>query len=162
MSKKLILDACCGGRCFWFNKAHPNALYVDNRVREHGHDDHRPNHTVQPDKVMDFRNMDFPDNTFKMVVFDPPHIFGKPDAFRMLKKYGHLDKETWKDDIKKGFDECWRVLDNYGTLLLKWNETSVKVKDILAVIGREPLVGQTINRGLTTHWFVFMKGVDYE
>jgi len=28
---KFILDACCGGRMFWFDKHHPNALYIDNR-----------------------------------------------------------------------------------------------------------------------------------
>ena len=26
-----ILDACCGGRMFHFNKDHPNILYVDRR-----------------------------------------------------------------------------------------------------------------------------------
>lgn len=34
MKEKLILDACCGGRMFWFNKKHPNALYVDQRKFE--------------------------------------------------------------------------------------------------------------------------------
>lgn len=27
--EKFILDACCGSRMFWFNKAHPNAVYMD-------------------------------------------------------------------------------------------------------------------------------------
>ena len=26
-----ILDACCGGRMFYFEKNHPNVLYIDRR-----------------------------------------------------------------------------------------------------------------------------------
>ena len=32
MEEKFILDACCGGRQFWFDKEHKNVLYVDKRV----------------------------------------------------------------------------------------------------------------------------------
>ena len=28
---KLILDACCGSRMFWFDKYNPLALFVDKR-----------------------------------------------------------------------------------------------------------------------------------
>ena len=28
---KLILDACCGSRMFWFDKANPNVEFVDCR-----------------------------------------------------------------------------------------------------------------------------------
>lgn len=31
MSKKIILDACCGSRMFWFDKKNPNVLFIDNR-----------------------------------------------------------------------------------------------------------------------------------
>ena len=30
----LILDACCGGRQFWFDKENPNVLFADQRVME--------------------------------------------------------------------------------------------------------------------------------
>ena len=30
-NEKLILDACCGSRMFWFNKHNPLALFVDKR-----------------------------------------------------------------------------------------------------------------------------------
>ena len=30
--QKIILDVCCGGRMFWFDKKNPNALYLDNRI----------------------------------------------------------------------------------------------------------------------------------
>jgi|GEM_PF-4955529 len=33
---KFILDACCGSRMFWFNKKHPNTLYMDIREYDKG------------------------------------------------------------------------------------------------------------------------------
>ena len=30
-TEKLILDACCGSRMFWFDKQNPNVLFVDKR-----------------------------------------------------------------------------------------------------------------------------------
>lgn len=32
---KIILDACCGSRMFWFNREHPDVLYVDSRELNH-------------------------------------------------------------------------------------------------------------------------------
>ena len=31
---KFILDVCCGGKAFWFNKNHPNTIYQDIRTEE--------------------------------------------------------------------------------------------------------------------------------
>ncbi|MCT3601566.1 SAM-dependent methyltransferase, partial [Lactobacillus acidophilus] len=31
MSEIKILDACCGGKMFWFNKHEPHTTYLDNR-----------------------------------------------------------------------------------------------------------------------------------
>ncbi len=156
-NEKLILDACCGARLFWFNKKHPNTIYIDNRRRDKGYNDYRPNREINPDKIMDFRKLKFFNKTFKLVVMDPPHIFSKGENFRMVKDYGWLDRETWREDIKKGFDECWRVLDDYGVLIFKWNEASVKRKEVLEVIGREPLFGHPNGSKIPTHWLCFMK-----
>lgn len=154
---KYILDACCGIRAFWFDKHNPHTLYIDNRIREKGFDDFRPNFSIVPDVVADFRSLPFPDKSFKMVVFDPPHIISEPDAFRMVKYYGSLDKDTWREDIKRGFLECWRVLDDYGTLIFKWNETSIKHKEVLALFPIRPLFGHPNGSKIPTHWFCFMK-----
>lgn len=72
----------------------------------------------------------------------------------MLKKYGTLDKQTWPQDIRQGFNECMRVLKPNGTLIFKWNEEQIKIKDILNVIEYKPLFG---NKRAKTHWLVFMK-----
>ena len=153
---KLILDACCGGKMFWFDKNHPNTLYVDKRVREAGHCKHRKNHSILPDEIVDFTMMPFSDNSFKMVVFDPPHIFGK-ETGNMTKQYGWLEKSNWREQIKKGFDECWRVLDDYGTLIFKWNENAVTKKEIIDLIGKTPLFGHQVGGKMQTHWMSFMK-----
>ncbi len=108
---------------------------------------------VNPDIVADFRSMPFEDESFYMVVFDPPHLKKIGENSWMAKKYGRLD-EDWPTDIKQGFDECMRVLKPNGTLIFKWNKDQIKLGEILKVIDYKPLFG---NRRSKTHWLVFMK-----
>ena len=68
----------------------------------------------------------------------------------MAKKYGHLGN-NWKEDIKQGFNECFRVLENYGVLIFKWNEAQIKLNEILKLTDVKPLFG---NRRAKTHWLV--------
>lgn len=157
MKNKFILDACCGSRMFWFDKKQPNTMFIDNREYDKGFIDNRPNRELHPDAIMDFKKLEFSDKIFKLVVFDPPHLIGKKDGCRMTRTYGCLNAETWQDDIKKGFDECWRVLEDYGVLIFKWNDASKKRKEILNIIGREPLFGHPNGSKIPTHWFCFMK-----
>lgn len=147
-----VLDACCGSRMFHFNKQNENVLYMDKREHYEKLDSgHVIN--VNPDVVADFRNMPFKDESFYMVIFDPPHLIKAGENSWLAKKYGVLE-ETWPDDIKQGFDECMRVLKPNGTLIFKWNEDQVKLKDILSIIDHTPIVG---NKRAKTHWLVFMK-----
>ena len=97
MNEKLILDACCGGRHFWFDKQNPNALFMDIRQVEPGAISVQPNWSVQPDVIGDYRNMDFEDESFRLVVWDIPHKL-KPDKGLITMKYGALG-ETWREDI---------------------------------------------------------------
>ena len=157
LGNEMILDACCGGKMFWYNKNHPKVLYVDNRYCEEGHNHYRPRHTVKPDKIMDFRNLDLPNNKFKMVVFDPPHFKSNTDTLNMAKLYGILSPKTWKEDLQKGFSECMRVLEPNGFLIFKWNETSIKIKEIIELFPTEPLFGNKQGTKLNTHWIVFIK-----
>lgn len=103
--------------------------------------------------------MNFPDKKFKLVVFEPPHLksLGKNSFFRM--KFGCLDKNTWQDDLQKGFGECWRVLEDYGTLIFKWSNSEIPFKEVLKLIPYEPLFYNTTNYKATsvTKWFCFMK-----
>lgn len=162
-TNKLILDACCGGRMMWFNKSHPRAVYMDNRrLMKAGFLEH-PGFKVDPDIKGDFRKMKFKNNSFKLVVFDPPHLSSLSKTSWMAKKYGILSEKTWKKDLRKGFDECWRVLDWNGILVFKWSiaESSKKrsksVKEVVEVIGREPLFGHPTGKVGKTMWMCFMK-----
>lgn len=152
---KLILDACCGSRMFWFDKTNKDVLFADIRTESHILCDGRPLH-IKPDIEMDFREMPFADNTFKMVVFDPPHMIKLGASSWMAKKYGVL-LNTWEEDIKKGFDECMRVLMPFGTLIFKWNESQIKVSDVLKLTDYKPLLGHTTGRQAKTIWICFMK-----
>lgn len=69
--RRKILDACCGSRMFWFNKKHPDALYIDNRTMAPTKQTNGATITVAPDEVMDFRKLGLPDESFSLVVFDP-------------------------------------------------------------------------------------------
>jgi len=157
MNKKYILDACCGGRMFWFNKKHPNTLYIDKRREEKGICKERPNFEVKPDKIMDFRALKFPDKSFKLVVWDPPHLIRAGENSIMGRKFGILNKETWAQDLKKGFEECFRVLENHGILIFKWNECSIKTKEVLSLFHTEPLFGHPTGSKSKTKWLCFMK-----
>lgn len=156
-NEKFILDACCGSRMFWFDKAHPNAVYMDNRELDETLCDGR-RIVVKPDVIGDFRHMPFADGTFRLVVFDPPHLKGKPlTAARrteQMKKHGCLNRNTWKDDIRAGFQECFRVLIPCGILVFKWNEYQIPIRQVIPLAPERPLFGQ---RGGKTHWLVFVK-----
>lgn len=108
---------------------------------------------IKPDIIADFRNIPFNDNTFSMVVFDPPHLLKVGENSWLTKKYGKLS-DTWPQDLKQGFDECMRVLKPYGTLIFKWNEQQIKLSEVLKCFSSKPIFG---NKRADTHWIVFMK-----
>ena len=97
-----VLDACCAGRMMWFNKDHPAALYMDKRAEVvkweadetiPGKDakKHRARELViAPDVVADFTAMPFPEESFSLVVFDPPHFNSLGENSRLAKTYGRL------------------------------------------------------------------------
>ena len=116
------------------SKDKKNTIFCDIREYDKGFIDNRPNRELHPDMIMDFRKLEFPDKSFKLVVMDPPHLIGKPDGCRMTRTYGCLNADTWRSDIKKGFDECWRVLEDYGILVFKWNDSSKKRKELLEIL----------------------------
>ena len=71
----------------------------------------------------------------------------------MKLKYGRLGTD-WKEDIKKGLAECWRVLKTNGTMIFKWNEEQITLPQIKTLLPCEPIIGQ--RRGKTI-WLVFFK-----
>ena len=149
---KPILDACCGGKMFYFDKSDKRVLFQDIR---------KIKTTLCDGRIFEFTDMPYEDGTFSMVVFDPPHlVYSRGKKSKMVDMYGSLSERAkptgyqqikygalysdWRDMLSKGFKECFRVLKSGGFLILKWNETDVKVSEIL-------------NKRSNTHWICFMK-----
>ncbi len=163
-SEKKILDMTCGGRSIWFNKNHPNALYCDVRQEYHmsfwKSTDGKSERflTVNPDVVCDFTNLPFEDETFYLVVFDPPHLLRAGETSWLVKKYGKLD-ENWAKMLRDGFREGMRVLKENGVLIFKWNERDIAAEKVWKAIGQKPLFGHHSGKQSLTFWGCFMKAI---
>lgn len=158
----IALDPCCSSRMMWFNKQDPRALFCDQRRetivitdRTHCQDGTRTLH-IEPDTLIDFRAMPFANDSFYLVAFDPPHLVKAGPKSWLAAKYGKLGPD-WRSDLTKGFAECFRVLKPHGTLVFKWNETQIRLSEVLTLTPEKPLFGQVSGRTGMTHWIVFTK-----
>lgn len=152
--EKKILDPCCGSRMFYFDKEDPRVVFGDIRIFEGLCCDGRKI-KINPDVSTDFTQLDFPDNSFHLVIFDPPHLIRVGDNAWLKQKYGSLPKKSWKETLKKGFKECWRVLEPGGTLIFKWNESQIKLTKIKDLFPDKPVIGTRTNTN--TMFIVFYK-----
>jgi SAM-dependent methyltransferase len=157
-----VLDACCGTRAFWFDKQDDRAVFHDKRNEEcpikpdSGHP--ARNLIVRPDVVGDFTDLQFPSDTFALVVFDPPHFKSLRWSSVLAKTYGTLFGTDWRDMLRRGFSECFRVLRPEGVLVFKWCEWEIPVREVLALTPEKPLFGHISGRRAQTHWIAFLKG----
>ena len=155
-----VLDMCCGPRMMWFDKNDDRAVFVDKRIERHALP--RPKRgTVEytetaPDIVCDFQQLPFPDNTFQLVVFDPPHFERTGKIGFLAQKYGWLGSD-WREVLTNGFAEGFRVLRPGGTLIFKWTDTENPVREILKLTPHKPLFGHKSGKQSRTHWITFMK-----
>ena len=146
---------------FWFDRQNPNAIFVDKRNETHTLPDISSTGgsrtlNISPDIQADFTALPFPDNRFALVVFDPPHLVRNGKRGWLAKKYGKLEGD-WKEELRKGFAECFRVLKPEGTLIFKWNEHEVPVSQILALTPERPLFGNRCGKTSKSHWIVYQK-----
>ena len=154
---KTILDPASSMRSFYFDKNDPRVVFGDIRENETHLLTNGQTIVIKPDQVMDFRAIPYHDESFHMVVFDPPHLLNLSEKSWLRKKYGVLDLATWQDDLTQGFAECFRTLKPNGTLVFKWNETSIPLKEILALTTQKPVFGHPSGKRMHTHWVVFIK-----
>jgi len=159
----LILDPCCGSRMMWFDRQNGDVIFGDQRRetltvtdRSHGNCNGTRTLSIEPDALLDFRRLPYPDESFYLVAFDPPHLVRAGPRSWLAAKYGKLGK-NWKEDLHQGFTECFRVLKPNGILVFKWNETQIKVREVLECAPYPPLFGNTAGKKNGTHWIVFMK-----
>lgn len=148
-----------------YDKQNPLVLYIDERPE------------VNPDVVADFKNLEFiASKSKKLVIFDPPHLIDKWQPNKennpFVSYYGLLKAETWQSDLKQGLLECWRVLDDYGTLLFKWSNHDKTMDEVFKVLPFKPLIAEETRKNPnskhpnnknsqfganSTVWFVFFK-----
>lgn len=148
-----ILDVCCGGRMFWFSDRE-DVVYMDIRDEDMELCDGRI-YSVRPDIVGDFRKIPFPDSSFSMVVFDPPHLLW--GGGWQVDKYGKLGKD-WRSDIRQGFKECMRVLKDGGFLVFKWSDCQIPLKKVSPLFPCQPMFGQR-HGSKGSIWMIFRKEV---
>jgi SAM-dependent methyltransferase len=145
-----ILDATAGTRMMWYQKHCPLATYIDIRPE------------VEPDIVMDCTHTSFPDGTFDLILFDPPHKnLGASSV--LLRPFGHFTHAEIYYLVENAFIEFNRILKNSGVVVLKWNTHSIKLSRILAMAAPHftPLFGQRVsyhnNGESSTYWTLLCK-----
>lgn len=146
---------------FWFDKKDERVIFADKRKETHELKDSskklgKRTLVIDPDIQADFTALPFVDGAFAVVVFDPPHLIKAGNSSWLAKKYGKLEGD-WREELHLGFAECFRVLKPEGTLIFKWNETDVRVSEILSLTDQKPLFGNRCGKQNKTHWIVFIK-----
>lgn len=162
MKVKTIVDVCCGSRMFWFDRHNPKAVFIDLRnesitLKDKSSRGGFRKLLIRPDAVADFTNLPLENNRFNLAVFDPPHFKRNGKTGWVAKKYGILP-DNWRDVIRCGFSECFRVLKPNGVLVFKWNENEIKTSEVLSLTDEKPVIGHRSGKHMQTHWLVFMKG----
>jgi len=143
-----IIDLTAGQRAIWFNKEHPDALYVDRRPE------------VYPDILGDSTNLQgFGEGCFDLIVFDPPHMnCGKNSD--MSKRYGHHTTQQIFDLVDGVGKEAHRLARPDGLMAFKWNNHDIKLDKILRFMPQwEPLFGHLTKDGpgSQTYWVMLKK-----
>ena len=163
---KLILDVTCGMRGIWFQKNEAHTIYCDKRTAHFESDygafsSHRVI-DIKPDVECDFTDLPFPDNTFNLVVLDPPHLIRQDNSW-LKKMYSFYEsKEQAIKTISNGIKECMRVLKIGGVLIFKWCEIQISSREIIDACGIEPLFGHKSGKKSNIHWMTFMKFNDID
>ena len=153
---KPILDVACGGKAFYFDKHDSRVEFCDRRDVDNY--EYYPGRylEVKPNTLCDFTALPFDDASYALVVFDPPHLTNAGPTSWMAAKYGRLEGD-WKEMLRQGFAECFRVLRPEGTLIFKWSEVQVPLREILELAPEKPIFGHRSGKNMNTHWICFMK-----
>lgn len=146
-----ILDLSAGNRSIWFNKNHPQAVYLDKRFE------------VNPDFICDTRKLpSLIGENFDLIVWDPPHLNTGKNS-RMAKCYGHHTTAEILDTIEKTSVEAHRISRQNALMAFKWNDHDIKLERVLKLMPQwEPLFGHCTNKDRPrskTYW-VMLKRIE--
>ena len=126
-----ILDLTAGNRAVWFDRAHPEAVYVD--VRPEVSPDYVASSTALPAEIGD---------GYDLIVFDPPH---KPNGtqFGMSRSYGSFTMDEIRALLTGAAKEAHRVSKPGALMAFKWNDHHYKLVKALSHMSDfwEPLFG---------------------
>lgn len=145
-----IIDLSAGNRGVWFDKTHPCATFVDTRPE------------VKPDIVADSRSLPADiGGDYDLIVFDPPHKNNGPN-FGMARSYGCFNHEEIRSIIGETAKEAHRVAADDALMAFKWNEHSLKLSTVLALLAPfwEPLFGHGVTHQQKGTYWVMLRRVD--
>lgn len=141
-----ILDLSAGNRAIWFNKKHPDCIYLDKRPEV------EPNFVLDTNELTNYIPFDS-GIIFDLIVWDPPHMNCGPNS-NMSKSYGYHTTEEILDTVMKTSHQA-RIVSRSGTLMaFKWNTHDIKLQRVLDLMPDwEPLFGHlTKNSRSQTYW----------
>lgn len=111
----MILDATAGFRNMWGKRGKQNVIFMDKRSE------------CKPDVIGVWENLPFKDNSFDLVIFDPPHIVWNEKWKRSEQRQNILDmfsfwttKKQITPTLFKALKEFHRVAEK---LCFKWCDT---------------------------------------
>ena len=134
----------------WIQKKYPDTIYFDLRPE------------VKPDVIGDIRHAPFADETFDLIIFDPPFRSSGVNT-KWKDIYGIFDTADILNLIIEGLPEMKRILKKDGILNMKWSPHSISLKRVLALIpaGLTVLLGQQTafrtKHASSTYWFTIIK-----
>lgn len=160
-----ILDSTCSAKSIWYQKDNPFTVFMDMRKGDFIAETDNMNKEgvrtwrVHPDILAKWQHLPFKDNSFDMVVFDPPHLICNSNnrISGMAIKYGFLYNQSWREQIRIGAAELFRALKPEGIFILKWCEKDKKIEDVLELLPYKPMFGTRTGQSNKTHWILFLK-----
>jgi len=125
-----ILDATAGNRHIWTKKYPRGVVFLDIE----------PNLRISPDVIGDFTNMTmFEDESFNLVIFDPPFakcgdMHNRPDE-KYGSYWGSIDSTFhFLRLVNGGLKEIYRVLRPNGFMYLKFNDIHFSLEKLLLIL----------------------------
>ena len=103
------LDVTYGSGNFWKGEQHIDVIA------------HDLNPSRAPHGEMDFRDLRYGDQSFDVVLFDPPHMADAGEESVLGERFGSYSNDELKNVVQEGAREAWRV--SYLGVVIKVSDT---------------------------------------